>query len=369
MTFGLRLTCACVLVGVLPSAACGGSSAEPDAAGMTSDAGTDASDLAIDAPDDQWTWVDFPESKCGAGTPTGLAVNPHAGATETLIFFQGGGGCTNGAACWGSPPKATYMSGFGLAEFNSAPTQQRALAYPILTRSAADNPFKAMNMVFIPYCTGDLHTGSGETDLTFDGMTIPTYFWGAKDVSLFLERLVPTFHDTDHVWIAGVSAGGFGSFVSFDAIAGAFSGARVDIVDDSGPPILPNGASSTAAFSIWHYQPPADCGDCTGFPAIYAHARASQPASSYALLGYAEDTTISADFGYTLAEYRTAIGDFKASIASDPHAFTFIVDNTVVGMEKAHVVQSDPALAPQYLPWLTQMVTDDPAWSDRTYTP
>ena len=53
---------------------------------------------------------------------------------------------------------------------------------------------------------------------------------------------------------------------------------------------------------------------------------------------------------------------FKTSIASDTNAATYIVTN-----EQSHVVESDLTLAPQYLPWITQMVTDDPAWTGGGY--
>jgi len=40
----------------------------------------------------------------------------------------------------------------------------------------------------------------------------------------------------------------------------------------------------------------------------------------------------------------------------------FIVTN-----QQRHVVMSELSLAPQYLPWVTQMVNDDPSWANITY--
>jgi len=342
-----------------------GSSAAPsdDGGAIDTGAGDTGSDSGIANPipaaDDQWTWVDFPESKCASGTPTGIAVNPHAGATNLMFYFEGGGGCTDASTCWGPTPGARNLDGYDSTTFATA--EQRG--YPILDRTHAGNPMSAMNMVYIPYCTGDLHGGSAEVDLQVSGTTKPTYFWGAKDLDIFLERIAPTFAQTTHVWSMGTSAGGFGAFLDFDRISRAFPGVRVDIIDDSGPPIPPKGGSNNAtAFAAWGLVPPAGCTGCNSLESIFAFDRKSQPASSFGFLSFTQDTTISRFFGYTVAEFPAVIDSFSSSLAGDPHAATYLVTN-----ESSHVVESDPTLAPQYFPWLTQMVNDDSAWKNGGY--
>jgi hypothetical protein len=328
-------------------------------AGVESDAGDSAAPAGpIVAPDDQWTWVDFPTSKCASGTPTGIGVNPHAGSTDVVIYLEGGGACTTADSCWGPNPGANNVAGYDATTFATARQRQ----YPLLDRAYAGNPLAAMNLVYVPYCTGDMHAGATEVDFTEDGGTIPTYFWGANDMDLFLARVVPTFAGASHVWLYGTSAGGFGTMLDFDRVAHAF-GVRVDILDDSGPPITAEGATNNAAiFSAWGYAPPTGCAGCNSLRDVYDFDRQEQPNSRYAFLSFAEDTTIAPDFGYTLAEYPMVLDTFKTSIASDTNAATYIVTN-----EQSHVVESDLTLAPQYLPWITQMVTDDPAWTGGGY--
>jgi hypothetical protein len=350
---------------LLALAACSSSSgATPDAPAATADAPTPIVDAApvdadpatqpITAPADQWTWVDFPASKCAGGTPTGMAVDPHAGSTDLVIYLEGGGSCTSATTCWGATPKANNLAGYDATTFANA--EQRK--YPFLDRNRAGNPFAAMNMAYIPYCTGDLHIGTIETDFTVDNATKPTFFWGARDLDLFLARLAPTFAHVQHVWIVGTSAGGFGSFLTYDHVAKAFA-TRVDLIDDSGPPLtVKGGSNNTATFTAWGFVAPAGCDPCTKFADVLAHDRALQPSSRFGFLSFTHDPTISADFGYTLDEYATVIEDLAASIDKDPQARSFL-DTT----EQSHVVMSDPALTTQYLPWLTQMVTDDPAWA------
>lgn len=338
----------------------GTSSGDDDDASSPVDAGVDAA-LPITAPDDAWSWVDFPESKCGSGSATGIGVNPHAGATELLIYFQGGGSCTTGETCWGAQPKATFMAGFGASDFATIAQKN----YPILNRSIAANPMSAMNMVYIPYCTGDLHGGYGEADLTLpDGGTQPTYFYGGFDMDLFLARLLPTFPAMKRVVLAGTSAGGFGTFLNFDRVAKAF-GVRVDVIDDSGPPIPPAVAKSIDA-SPWKLGKPAACPNCQSLRDIYDADRAAQPSSRFGLLTFDRDSTIAPDFGYTVDQYPGVIATFTSSIATDKNAAVFEVDLPDSGAD--HVVESKLTYATSYLPWMTKLLNDDPTWTGETIT-
>jgi Pectinacetylesterase len=335
------------------------------------DAGTGGADTSgagsagagpIVAPDDTWTWLDFPASKCANGTPTGIGVNPHAGATDLVIYLEGGGSCFDGAGCWGAKPTATNLTGFDATTFAAS----AQLKYAVLRRDVAANPLKAMNMVFVPYCTGDLHAGATTRSYQVNGAKQATYFWGARDMEIFLAKLVPRFaKTTTRVHLLGTSAGGFGTLVNFDRVATAF-GVPVDILDDSGPPITAERdggpVSSFAPLAIWGYTAPTGCVDCTSFPAIYAYDRGTQPESRFGLLSFAQDTTIAPDFGYTLPEFATVIQDFTTSISDDQNAATFVVTN-----DASHVVESDPTLAPQFLPWITKMVTHDATWTSATY--
>ncbi|MHB8419476.1 MAG: pectin acetylesterase-family hydrolase [Myxococcales bacterium] len=334
-----------------------GGSPVPDAGGDAgmSDAG------AISAPADQWTWVDFPGSRCASGTPTGLAVNPHAGSSELVVYLEGGGSCYDAATCWGPSPKANSLAGYDASTFAAA-SQTR---YAIFDRGQPQNPFAAMSLVFVPYCTGDLHSGTAVAPLPLpDGGALATYFYGATDLDIFLRRLVPTFAGTTHVWLTGTSAGGFGTFLSFDRVARAF-GVRVDLLDDSGPPLAAKGKTGNQGlFTVWGSELPAGCSPCASFADVLDYDLSVQqgwsPPGRYGFLTFAEDTTIAPDFGYTLAEYPSVMASFSASLAPDRSAATLIVDGVA-----SHVVESDAALEPVVLSWIGQMVGDDPAWSDQ----
>ena len=339
--------------------ACGGNEGTGEMGGdggQVGDGGPETIDHApIVAPEDTWTWVDFPDSKCGSGTATGIAINPHAGATNLLIYFEGGGSCHDATTCWGPSPTAANVAGYDVTVFSTA--KQRA--YPILDRTTVGNPFANLNMVYIPYCTGDFHAGTVEVDMQVNGTTKPTYFWGARDLALFLARLAPTFPQATHVWSTGASAGGFGAFLTYAQVTQAFP-VRVDMIDDSGPAIFAKGGTSNAsAFATYGLPKPTGCNPCTAFSDILAADRKLQPGSKFGFLSFSQDTVISKDFGYTLIEYPTVMTDFSASLSADGGSATYLFGN-----EASHMVQSDRANADAYLPWMTKMVNDDPTWGD-----
>lgn len=342
---------------------------EGDSAGdggdaTTDDGGVDATDdgapppeRAIQAPNDVWTWVDFPKSRCASGTPTGIGINPHAGADDLVIYFQGGGECYSAATCWGAVPAATFLDGYDATTFASFGPPSFAL----LDRRFAGNPLADTNMVFVPYCTGDLHAGTKRVDMPVNGTAKPTYFWGAKDLELFLARLAPTFPNAKRVYLLGASAGGYATFLSFDRVADAFPGARVDLLDDSGPPLVGQ-ANVNPALGAWGYEAPADCASCRSYPDILAAARRRQPSSRVGFLLFERDTTISVRYGLGLDDYAAKLDAYVAGLA-DPNMAAYVVKN-----EEEHVVEKDDSLAAGYVPWVAKMLADDPAWKTETYT-
>jgi hypothetical protein len=103
-------------------------------ASVPSDAGADSGSSTAPItglPNDVWTWVDFPDSVCANGTPTGIAINPHAGAMNLMIYFEGGGDCVD-AACM-SQLRIAFKPRY--RQWEGAPSEwDRALAVRLLRR-------------------------------------------------------------------------------------------------------------------------------------------------------------------------------------------------------------------------------------------
>jgi len=89
------------------------------------------------------------------------------------------------------------------------------------------NPFRDWNLAFVPYCSGDMHSGQ-RTEAT--EATFGLYFAGFHNVRATVQHLslhygLATKGNT-LVW-GGGSAGGVGVFTSLDAVAESLPGVRV----------------------------------------------------------------------------------------------------------------------------------------------
>ena len=174
---------------------------------------------AITAPDKQWQWIEFADSKCRDGSAAGIAVNLNSASQKLMIFLEGGGACFDAQTCSSNPPKVG----------NKMPN-----AVGVFDRAKMENPVRDWNFAYVPYCSGDVHMGEAE-DVTVAGVTGPQQFLGRRNLQAFLNRLVPTFAKAEQVLLTGVSAGGFGASANNEFVQWAFGSVPVTMIDDSGP--------------------------------------------------------------------------------------------------------------------------------------
>ena len=159
-----------------------------------------------------WTWVDFPEAQCRDGTPTGIGVSPSASnSTNLMIFLEGGGACFNSSTC------ATNPSHFDSARFSSQfvlgieSKGEHLLAHRSRRTRSLD-----WNMVYVPYCTGDVHAGNAP-NATVSGVPGTQQFVGYLNVGLYLRapRAARRSTGLTRILLAGQSAGGFGAALEY----------------------------------------------------------------------------------------------------------------------------------------------------------
>ncbi|NUO54074.1 MAG: hypothetical protein HOV80_34950, partial [Polyangiaceae bacterium] len=161
-----------------------------------------------------WTWVDVPDALCRDGSPTGFGVRLNPDSDRLFIYFEGGGACFNSMSCGVNPSSYGELNFSGFANGGGQGG--------IFDADNEANPLRDWNVVYIPYCTGDVHAGDA-TDVDVPGFNAPQgqSFVGYRNVGLYLKRIVPTFPDVSKVLVTGSSAGGFGATYNFDRIAQA----------------------------------------------------------------------------------------------------------------------------------------------------
>ncbi|KAI9995853.1 hypothetical protein PInf_012921 [Phytophthora infestans] len=82
-------------------------------------------------------------------------VFPNGGSDKSklIIFFQGGGACTDEVTC-------SFGLQCSLGASATLSTVATSSSAGVLNHSISDNTFKDWNIVFVPYCTGDVHAGN-----------------------------------------------------------------------------------------------------------------------------------------------------------------------------------------------------------------
>jgi hypothetical protein len=333
-------------------------------AGTTGD-GSIPKGAPITATNDQWTWVDFPDTSCGNGSPTGLGVNLSSTSTNVLVYLEGGGGCWNAETCYTLMTASYFTTGYAQSDFQTESTDTTYLALPggFFDRTATANPFKDYSYVYLPYCTGDIFAGNNVTTLGSNTAS----FVGYKNVTAYLSRIVPTFPSATKVVLAGSSAGGFGALWNWYQTQQAFGSVRVDLLDDSGtfmpPDIVPTtSGNEQAEMSAWNLTSTAPpCTACGMDPsALYGYYAKLYPTHRGALLSYTMDSVLPQYMGISTAQFTMGLGeDITNQFAPNANLGAFLVGAS------GHVLLFTPTLTTNGVTlqtWVTQMVTDDAAW-------
>lgn len=309
----------------------------------------------IVAPSREWTWVDFPDSFAMEGTTTGIGINILPGGTKVLIYLMGGGACWDEQTCY-VLNTATHGP-FGAPQF--------AQMVPLISalwgfnRDSQVNPFRDYSYVIVPYVTGDLHAGSNE----INHGARPTKHVGFRNMTAYLRRLAPTFANATRVVLAGTSAGGFGAAFNWGQTQEAFAGARVDVLDDSGPFIdSGTGILEAASLTSWNLAValPDDCEDCaSNSGALFTYYSEKYPDSRAALLSFSSDATISSYFGIPNASFPAALDAFLAG------------DVTPNRNQRYYIASGNGhGLLPNFTPpatlldFLARMLNDDGSWAN-----
>ncbi|MBM4380261.1 MAG: hypothetical protein FJ086_13350 [Deltaproteobacteria bacterium] len=317
----------------------------------------------ITAANETWTWVEFAESRCANGTPTGLAVNLTNRSKKVLVYLQGGGSCWTAQYCaFGA---AVHMKDT-VGEATVLGEAQHPAMQLLFDRTRADNPFKDASFVYVPYCTGDLHSGTNVSAYNALGFT-DVHHVGARNLDAYLRRLAPTFADADKVWLMGISAGGFGVTVNGWRFQKAFPNARVDVLDDAGPLVQPMAFDATYALFVDRWKPefPPGCTGC-GDSLAAVRTRALELMASprrYALMSYLQDQTVRFFLGGNPnaplpgPELEALLINLRGDLPAN--AKTFYVGGTT------HVVSSTPNVVSggvKAWDWVGQFASDAPAW-------
>jgi hypothetical protein len=182
-------------------------------------------------PCEQWTKVEPEGAVCGNGSQYKFFVNFTQRSDNLEIMFEPGGACWDYESCTGGARGAANPNGIPddhLAEYQ----------YLNLLRRSDDNPAKDFNMVWVSYCTGDVH--AGDKVATYEnpngGSALTYRHAGLANSQAVIDYLKPLFPDVPQLLVTGCSAGGIGAMQNYAFVREALPGAQCGyLLDDSGP--------------------------------------------------------------------------------------------------------------------------------------
>lgn len=186
------------LVAVLALPALAGCSRDAASAGGA-EAGAAASTTPV-VQAVEWEQVAAPEG-CECSDGSEFHWWQHEGdPTRVLFVLEGGGACFSAETC--GP-----VGGTAKANLDGDPADGPRPG-GLLDVADPANPLAGHSVVFVPYCTGDLHLGSATRDYG-DGVVVSHV--GRANATAALEGMAASFPDAEEVVVLGFSAGSAGA--------------------------------------------------------------------------------------------------------------------------------------------------------------
>jgi hypothetical protein len=126
----------------------------------------------------------------------------------------------------------------------------------------AANPVKDWSMVYIPYCTGDLHAGSSTKTYANVGhpvFPLPSTFEiqhkGFDNFMVVLDWMKKNVDKPKSVLVTGSSAGGYGASINFPWVAKTYPNAHLYVIADASQGVTtPAWDAGTPGRGSWNLQ-------------------------------------------------------------------------------------------------------------------
>jgi hypothetical protein len=171
---------------------------------------------------------------------------------NVVVYFEGGGACWDTLTC--SSPQNFYQP--------QVPGTDPATLDGIFSAVNPSNPVRDWNMVYIPYCTGDIHLGSAtkvHPSVSIPGLgTLPPItieHRGFDNFMVVLDWIRKNFEAPTNLLVTGVSAGGYGATANAAWIARAFPTSHMSVLADASQGVtLPSWDKGDPGRKVWNPQ-------------------------------------------------------------------------------------------------------------------
>ncbi len=203
-------------------------------------------DIVVDGGNNyNWDRVEIPGTQCSDGSQYKFWVHDNPGSNDMLLYFEGGGACWDYESCSGALGILGAANPNGLA--NDYITQFKArYVSPVVNGADPGLPLRSRtplvtegwDVVFMPYCTGDVHAGNNVAVYEDpSGQNPPLTFRhaGFNNTVEAVNYLAGRFPAINRLMVSGFSAGGVASNVAYYEARRTLSPNQGFMLNDSGP--------------------------------------------------------------------------------------------------------------------------------------
>jgi hypothetical protein len=229
-----------------------------------------------------------------------------------------------------------------------------------------DNPVRAWNFVYVPYCDGSIHLGDADADYDGDGVA-DHWHWGIRTTSAAARLTQELFPETRRFLVAGCSAGGAGTIGAAPILRLLFPEARLYVLNLSGLAMvdpsqaqLPNLLAET-----WNIDDfiPSDCARCSEhLTFMYSWLLERDPGLRVGVYSALQDAVISSGWGVDRESFQSLLlATTEAIRAEHPRAFQRFLVAGDAHCPGDYSVRVDGV---SLWSWIGYLVDEDPRWVD-----
>jgi hypothetical protein len=183
-------------------------------------------DLVVDGGNNyNWQRVALPGSVCGNGSQYKFWYYDSPTSNNMVVLFEGGGACWDYDTCSGRAGALGASNPNGLAD-NYMSGMEPKYVSPILNGADPGLPFRSKynlstngwDVVYMPYCTGDVHTGNAVATYADPTGANPPIVWhhaGYNNTVAAANFLHGRFPTIGKLLVTGFSAGGVGTATQY----------------------------------------------------------------------------------------------------------------------------------------------------------
>ena len=161
-------------------------------------------------------------------------------ADGLVVFFDGGGACWDDVTCAIPRRREADRDDDGFYKAELIPTDDPNRFGGIFDLDNPRNPVRDWSIVYVPYCTGDVHSGSNTARYS-DPDTGESYtieHRGADNFRVVLNWLKHNFAQPGQILVAGSSAGAYGASTHYARIRAAYPRGRALMLGDAGQGVM-----------------------------------------------------------------------------------------------------------------------------------